>query len=83
MQICISCDENVHQYLPLHNRITYVQGWTQPLLPTEGLNENNEVIVKSKKKSFCTYAIDYCSCNSNVFLLVSTLMHGEELILWV
>lgn len=36
--LCAACDKDVHLELPLHNRSSFVNGFLEPLAPTQCLN---------------------------------------------
>ena len=43
MCFCANCDQERHEELPLHNRISHVKGFVFPLTPLESYNESLEI----------------------------------------
>lgn len=41
--LCFVCDDIVHLQYPLHDRCSFANGYMQPLVPLEALNESHDV----------------------------------------
>jgi len=44
LKMCQSCDIEMHEKFPIHNRQTFLKGFEENLAPNEVVNENNEVV---------------------------------------
>lgn len=51
-EFCFSCDNSIHQNLPLHNRVCFVSRYLRPLSPLEIIDSTGN-IVKTGNLLFC------------------------------
>ena len=42
--LCRNCDRDIHKLCPFHNRVSFAKDFFTSLVPTQTLNENNEIV---------------------------------------